>query len=332
MQYSENNSRDLITKLTALWAISESGLGGIFHALKLPFSGIFLGGFAVIIITFIAQNSNKKFNAITQATFIVILIKAIASPHSPITAYIAVLFQGMVGAIILSLLKTNYLSTILFGVVALMESALQKLIVLTLIFGENLWDAFQKFFDSISKQVNILSLAAVPEAILTIYITLYFLGGILAGWFAMKFPILIKNEAEKLKSFNFNFVAENKIEIKKKSKKRWIGLVFILLFIVSVFVFSGSSKSAVYTVLRTLGALAILYFIINPLFKYFLNRWKNKQTAQKTSQFKNVLEFLPGFKNNAKLAEQIAANENSVFRKARKFLVVWLALSLYFEK
>ena len=332
MRYSENNSTQLITKLTALWAISESGLGGIFHALKLPFSGIFLGGFAVIIITFIAQNSTKKFSAIMQATFIVILIKAIASPHSPITAYIAVLFQGFLGAVILSIFKPNYLSTILFGIIALMESAFQKLIVLTLIFGENIWEAFQKFFDGISKQLHFASLASVPEAILIIYMSLYFLGGILAGWFALKFPTLIKNEAENLKDLNFDIEVKDSIKTKKKSKKKWIGLAFILLFIVSVFVFSGSSRSAVYTVLRTLGALAILYFIIDPLFKYFLDRLKNRQTAQRSSQFKQVLEFLPQFKNNANLAERIASERRSVFQKAKKLLIVWLALSLYFEE
>lgn len=332
MHYSENNSQQLITKLTAIWAISESGLGGIFHALKLPFSGIFLGGFAVIIITFIAQNSHKKFSHISQATFIVILIKAIVSPHSPITAYIAVLFQGILGAFIYSFFNVKFLSALLFGIFALMESALQKLLVLTLIFGENIWEAFQKFFKGVSEQIHFSSIAHLPELIVGIYLLLYFLAGIFVGWFALKIPELIQKEAVTLKEINLEFSSSPEIKKKKKSKQKWIGLLFLLLFIVSVFILSGTSEKAMYTVFRTFAAISILYFVINPLFKYFLNKWKNKQQETKNSKFQEVLEFLPEFKNNAKIAETIADNEVSIFKKARKFLVVWLALSLYFEE
>lgn len=331
MKYSENNSQQLITKLTAIWAISESGLGGIFHALKLPFSGIFLGGFAVIIITFIAQNSSKKFFHIAQATFIVILIKAIASPHSPITAYIAVLFQGILGAALFALFKPKLLITILFGILALMESAVQKLLVLTLIFGENIWDAFQKFFKGVASQLHFASLELIPEVIISTYLILYFLGGILAGWFAMKIPKMIQLEAAEIQNLDLTLIQETEKDLKKKRKKKWLGFLFILIFILSVFILSGSSEQALYTVFRTLAALFILLFIINPLFRYFINRWKNKQTENKSTQFKAVLNFLPEFKNNAKIAEQIAAKERSIFQKAKKFLTVWMAISLYYE-
>ena len=60
----------LHTKLIAIWAISESGLGGLLHAAKIPFSGILLGSFAVIIITFIAKSSEERFNSIIKATML----------------------------------------------------------------------------------------------------------------------------------------------------------------------------------------------------------------------------------------------------------------------
>jgi tetrahydromethanopterin S-methyltransferase subunit C len=39
----------------------ECGLGGVLHALQMPFTGLLVGGLAVIIITFIAQVSGKKY-------------------------------------------------------------------------------------------------------------------------------------------------------------------------------------------------------------------------------------------------------------------------------
>lgn len=333
MKYSDQTSLQLITKLTAIWALSESGLGGIFHALKLPFSGIFLGGFAVIIITFIAKNSSRKFFHITQATFIVILIKAIASPHSPITAYIAVLFQGLLGAVIYGIFKPRLLVAIFFGVLALMESALQKLLVLTLLFGENIWEAFQEFFKGVSSKLHFEQLALLPEAILATYLFLYFCGGILAGWFAIKIPTLIKKEAENLQNFNREIPDSNALSksIKKKSPTKWLLMLFILLFIMSVSILSGSAERAIHSLIRTFAALFILFFVLNPLFKYLLLRWKEKQTKNKSTQLKAVLHFLPEFKDNAKTAEQIARQESNVFRKAKKFLTVWMAISLYNE-
>ncbi len=321
----------LITKLTALWAVSESGLGGIFHAMKLPFSGLILGSFAVMIVTFIALNSEKKFKTILQATLIVILIKAIASPHSPFTAYVAVMFQGVLGALIYSIFKVNKFSAIIYGVIALLESALQKLLMMVLIFGVNIWEAFQEFFHSLSKQFNLQSLEILPITIVGIYCLVYFVGGILAGNFAIHLPEAIKKEAFLIQSENYQNISPDEIKKKRKSKTRFVGLFFILLFVVTVFVFSGSLDKAMYAFLRTIAAIVILWFVINPLFKFLLEKWKNSQKLKKQKQLNEVLEFVPQFQNHAKKARVVAGFETSSFKKLKKFLLVWMALSLYDE-
>ncbi|MFN9519473.1 MAG: hypothetical protein ACK574_07030, partial [Bacteroidota bacterium] len=70
----ENTNRHYINRLTALWAFSESGLGGMMHALKIPFTGFFLGGFAIVILTLIAHHSRNRFSDIMQSTLLVILV------------------------------------------------------------------------------------------------------------------------------------------------------------------------------------------------------------------------------------------------------------------
>lgn len=65
---SDEQKRLAIQRLTALWAFSESGLGGVVHALKIPFTGIMLGGFAVIIITLIAYFSEKSTSIFYKAS------------------------------------------------------------------------------------------------------------------------------------------------------------------------------------------------------------------------------------------------------------------------
>lgn len=68
-------------RLTALWAFMECGFGGVLHALHMPFTGLLVGGFAVIIITFIAQISGKKDKQILKSLLIVLIVKAMVSPH-----------------------------------------------------------------------------------------------------------------------------------------------------------------------------------------------------------------------------------------------------------
>jgi len=72
----------LIQRLIALWALVESGLGGYMHALKIPFTGIVLGGSAVVILSLIAWFSEKPFRTLLRATLLVILVKFTVSPHT----------------------------------------------------------------------------------------------------------------------------------------------------------------------------------------------------------------------------------------------------------
>ena len=149
----QNNHTSLLTRLTALWALSESGLGGFMHALKIPFTGFFLGGFAIVIITLIAHHTHHKSKSILQATLLVILVKALVSPHSPPMAYIAVAFQGLSGLALFALIPNTRLAAALFGLIALMESAVQKFLVMTLIFGKSLWEALDLFVKAILKDI-----------------------------------------------------------------------------------------------------------------------------------------------------------------------------------
>jgi hypothetical protein len=125
MKREENN---IIMRLTALWALSESGLGGAMHAFKIPFTGFFLGGFAILIVCLIAYHSTNKWKAIIQATLLVILIKATASPQSPPMAYVAVAFQGLVGALFFSIMPFFRLAAIIFGMLASFEYCHSKVL------------------------------------------------------------------------------------------------------------------------------------------------------------------------------------------------------------
>ena len=139
-------------------------MGGILHALKIPFTGLFVGGSAVIFISLIAYFSDSR-KVIIESTIKVILVKFVVSPYSPINAYLAVMLQCFLGYI-LFFRGFNKISPIILGFFSLLFSAFQKIIILTLVFGMTLWESIDIFFHFYliswyPIQIRLISLALV---------------------------------------------------------------------------------------------------------------------------------------------------------------------------
>src|SRR5690349_1311344 len=134
-------------RITALWAFSEAFLGGILHGLQVPFSGLILSAFAAICISALAMKDHAK-GKIIHATILVMIVKATLSPHTPVTAYFAVSLQGLFGELMFAVAgyKLACYGTAVF---ALLQSACQKLIVLTILFGMGFWKAMDEFLVSV---------------------------------------------------------------------------------------------------------------------------------------------------------------------------------------
>ena len=129
--------KQIYYRLIALWVLCEAVLGGMMHAVKIPFAGIVVSSAAVICISLIAYYVPVK-GAILKATIIVAIFKLMLSPHTPPTAYVAVFFQGLMGQILFFNLRFFRLSCILLAVLALVESPIQRIIVVTVLYGDNL--------------------------------------------------------------------------------------------------------------------------------------------------------------------------------------------------
>ncbi|NNE31067.1 MAG: hypothetical protein HKN40_01735 [Winogradskyella sp.] len=317
----------LNAKLIALWAVSESALGGFLHAIKMPFSGLFLGSFAIIIITYLAHiNTKHHFSVIVKATILVVLIKAIASPHSPPMAYIAVIFQGLLGATIYGTLRLNRFTAIIFGSIALLESAFQKVLTLTFLFGAGIWESVQEFFDGLQNKLQMEWITDLPLIFLTMYGLLYVLIGAIAGNFAFKLPQLILENSTKLKT---KFIQESSNSKKQKKKTRiWI-IIVLLIFSSSVFLMSGMSDKALYIILRTFGAIILFLFIINPIFKFLMQKWVSKSKIKNQENLEHIIHLMPDIKSNITQAQQLSASEKGVFRRSKQFIINWLSLTLH---
>ena len=317
-------------RLTALWALSESGLGGVMHVLKIPFTGFFLGGFAIIIITLIAHYSQNTFKTILQATILVILVKAAASPHSPPMAYIAVAFQGLIGAVLFTAIPFFNIASPLFGMVALLESAVQKFLVATLIFGKSIWEALDAFMASVLKDLSIFYAFSFSFWLIVVYTTVYVLWGFLLGLWASKLPKIVnQRSADLLMQFNSLPISTNN-EQSFKTKKRNRKLLFtllVLVFIVSVFFLQGSSYKALFAIIRTIAALLLLFYIVTPVANWLMKRWLDKQ--KQSNQLNVILDILPELRTYIAPAMQLAKQNHKGLLVYKAFVEYLIVLALY---
>ncbi len=331
MKREENN---IIMRLTALWALSESGLGGAMHAFKIPFTGFFLGGFAILIVCLIAFHSTFKWRAIMQATLLVILIKATASPQSPPMAYVAVAFQGLIGAIFFSIIPIFRLAAVLFGMLALFESATQKFLLTTLIFGKSIWEALDLFFQDILKTLSLSSDISFSFWLILIYTLIYTLWGMLLGWWGASLPAQLERESVEIieKYRHLEKVADIVENPSKKRKHKVWGLLFVLLFTCTTFVLQGSGNKAFYAIARTIAALLILFFIVSPIIKWLMQKWFAKAKNEKQQAISQLMDTIPELRSYVKPSMQMAKESHKGLMVYKSFVMNLIVISLYHQQ
>ena len=166
-------------RITALWAFSEAFMGGILHGLKIPFAGLVLAFVTSVCITLIALGNHSK-GEIIKATLLVVAVKFILSPHTPPMAYVAVLIQGVAGELLFLQRKNIKPAAFILTVFSLLYSALQHLLILTIIFGKEFWLAMDIFLNKIA-HIFVRDTVSYSLYILSFYIGCYVIAGIAGG-------------------------------------------------------------------------------------------------------------------------------------------------------
>lgn len=321
---------EAVSRLIALWALSEGFLGGILHMAKIPFTGLVLGNVAVILITLISEFSDSK-GAILKATVIVLIVKGIISPHTPLTAYLAVFLQGLLGELIFYKRKFPVLSALLLGFFVSLLSSFQKIFFLTVIFGKNLWDSIDQFATVLFKEFFGLTGSGISASywIIAAYASVHIVFGIFTGLYASmlarRADSILKNESKK-KVYDANsFIGENLNKpIKSKHKKWWLKPGGILFFAISLTAlvlsylypeYSFVKKDSLLIMLARGVLLMLLWFkFVSPLlmnlFKKILDRKKNKYLGE----IESVVNTLPLFKSIIGFCWKDASSEKGLKR------------------
>ena len=276
-------------QLTALWAFVEVTLGGMLHALRVPLTGVVVGGTAVAIISIMGQNAQNPWKEIIKATGLVLLVKAGASPHSPLPAYLAVAFQGVLGALIFQFFKFSRASVVLFSLIAMLESGFQKLILMTILYGKSLWTAIDVFTESVLNSFHLNSQTSGSEWIVGIYMGIYAVWGLYLGYRMSTFnkrsqKYLSLWESGKDNIDVFKSVAWN---TQRNRNVFWLIYFGILLLMSLILITLGNEKHYLfYITFRSMSAIFIVFWVINPLFTYWVK--KKSDAISLKSQIKEI--------------------------------------------
>ncbi len=286
-------------RLVAIWVFCEAFLGGIIHGLKIPISGIVVGSCAVFCICMLAYYVPQKANII-KATIIVAIFKMMLSPYSPPTAYVAVFFQGILGQLLIR--KNKFAITcLLFAIICLLESALQRILIMTVIYGNDFWVVLNNFFNKLfqnSIHANYLKLVAV------IYTCIHLLVGFLIGVQIGKMP-------NKITTWQHNDIllantAMPAVTEKKKNNHYPILLFVIWLFFILLLLLKYINPSIVFVEESVVLKILIRSVIIVISWKLFLSPFLQKKLQQWLLYKKNmwskdveaIVELLPWAKTN----------------------------------
>ena len=289
-----------ILKVTALWAFSESAFGGILHALTIPLRGLFISSAAVLFISLIALFS-KSSKEILKATLIVILIKAVVSPHSPLTAYFAVSLQGVLGFLLFSTKRFFKLSALLLGLLVLFLSGIQKIVVLTILFGNTLWESLNIFIKQISTEIFQVEHTDLNFGYLFIaaYVLLHLIAGLFIGLYARRLPQKINHYKNQVPSLVEITDVEDIPQKEKRKKKSWFLRptgIFIFLLSAGVIILSYVSPalednvgmSVLFMLVRSLIITIVWYTLLAPLTKKLFSKFVTRRKSEYAQELEEI--------------------------------------------
>lgn len=326
-----------VEQLTALWALSEAGMGGLIHAIKIPFTGIVVGSLAVILITMIGHVAERKTAAIFRATMVVLLIKAAVSPHTPAPAYLAVAFQGLAGALLFGRLPSFRLASLLLGLLALWEGAAQKLTVMTLIYGRPLWDGVDAVGRWLLGQLHVEPGRLSPTAwFLVLYFGYYTASGLLVGWLAAALPYRVAAALRRATpAVSPDHGSAGGAGLRAAPARWWrrvpfkAGMAALLLCGVLIYLApaAGSLARGVYALLRAALAIGLWMLVFRPLAQRTVRWFQRREQGRYGHDVARAMDKLPALRDIAAAAWEHSAGVGR-WRRGQVFLVELIARTL----
>lgn len=240
------------------------------------------------------------------------LVKGIISPYTPLTAYVAVFLEGLLGYVLFSFIRFEFAAAIIFGFLSLSYSACQKFIVTTLVFGMEFWKSIDFFADYVFSQLKLSpnhNGISASLILISLYTLLHITAGLTAGFQALKIPALITGEHAQILKSGFAAANGDALSIpKNEGKKRpwWkkptrIALILFLggTMLLSYF-YAPPGKNRAYEIfimlIRATAILSMWSFLLSSPIKNYLRKTIEKNKFRHAGEIDRITRLFPAFR------------------------------------
>lgn len=235
----------------------------------------------------------------SEALILVLIIKYSISPHTSVTASLAVGFQFIISYLFYSFFGIRLFSILIVCLFTYLESAFQKILVLYLIYGQNLAKIMNEFAEKLSLTIINISTLTSAQSILLYYSAFYIVGALLCSYLVYSiFRKLIQTDYEFFSIISLATISniESSEESKHRGKIKY-GLLFILVFIVLVMAIVVGFSDLIYLIVRSVVVILIWIFIVLPILKNLLSSYLKKKESKFAIKLDEVKLLFPKIKN-----------------------------------
>ncbi|HPN38643.1 MAG TPA: hypothetical protein PL041_09580 [Melioribacteraceae bacterium] len=304
-------------RVITLWAFSESILGGFLHLFKIPVTGLLIGGLAIIFLSLLSYSNNDK-KTILKATLIVLIIKLIISPYTPINAFFSVSIQGLLCYLFSITFNNKYLRIFGFAFFSMIIFSLQKLIFIQLLFGNSLWQAIDTYTIFIAKQFGFVKQFSLSLWLIVFYISIHLLSAIVFSIISLKIISDLQRKDTKLiiiDTFQEAILFDNLKKKKKKPLKKFI-LIFLILILIGIsYFFEPQSKLINYIliVIRFFSVFILWGFLLSPFLTKLATKFLSKKQNLYQSEVNDIIISFTAIKKlSASVWNEIKGNKGII--------------------
>lgn len=298
-----------LEQVILLWAFAEVALGGMLHAFRLPFTGLLVGSVSILCLCLLGTCTGRS-REILRALAIVLAVKAAVTPHAPVGAFLAVGFQGLTAWLLFRLIPLKGLACLLLGILALGQSALQKVLFMTLLYGMPLWQAVDLLA---ATALGFFGLEVAPGVnpshwIVALYILIHLLAGALVGLAGSRLPEWI-HEGSRDPDLPGVIAAANRHQNldtfpnparsrKRRLLKRAAGLL-LAACLIGILVgldrqsTGGPAQEAIFVLLRVISVALVYLFLIAPVLRRGIGLFAKREKEAQSGRFTRILKSLP---------------------------------------
>jgi hypothetical protein len=189
------------------------------------------------------------------------------------------------------------------------QSALQRIIVLTIIFGKSLWESIDIFANYVIDQFHFFGVGKssfdISWWLISAYIIVHLIAGVLVGIFSSKIPGWVNEEMASGKDFSISINNQIKLDsIKRKRKRKGFlkpGSILIILLAASIVVLTyvfpqfedSQGKMAIVMIVRSIVIMLIWYTIAGPLLRKLYNRYLSRKKNKYTVEVEQSVRIMP---------------------------------------